>query len=510
MRQGDAAASRAVFERYITIHPTLRSYLKYARWEEKQEQVAFTRSIYERALIELNDEERESQRLFTLFAQFEERQREMTRCRTIYKYALDHIGRDKMPELYQEFIQFEKKFGKKDGIEEVILGKRRLQYEEAVAADSHDYDTWFDYIRLEQAEGDLDRTRDVFERAIAQVPPVLEKRFWRRYVYIWIHYALFEELDADDMDKTRAVYQASLQVIPHSHFSFAKLWIMAAHFEVRQKDLQAARKLMGQAIGRCSLLGKEKPFKDYIHLERQLGEVDRCRTLYSKYLEVVPTNCAAWGHFAHLESALGEVDRARAIFELAVGQQTLDMPEMLWKQYIDFEINDAKAEESGAGRVRELYERLLDRTKHVKVWISYATFEASEGGGIDDCRSVMRKAYGVLKDEGLKDERVVLLEAWRALEKAQPIELQQLTEVSKLMPRKLKKRRMVTGDNGEDTGWEEYFDYQFPDDRVAPMNLKILEMAHKWKENRASKQPLEPAKETETDSGSEHKKQRVD
>ena len=36
-------------------------------------------------------------------------------------------------------------------------------------------------------------TVEVYERAIANVPPVLEKRFWRRYVYLWIYYALFEE-----------------------------------------------------------------------------------------------------------------------------------------------------------------------------------------------------------------------------------------------------------------------------------------------------------------------------
>ena len=84
--------------------------------------------------------------------------------------------------------------------------------------------------------------------------------------------------------------------------------------------MTAARKVMGQAIGRCAKLGKEKPFKEYIHLERQLGEVDRCRTLYTKYLEAVPTNCAAWGRFAALESALGETARSRAVFEIAVNQ----------------------------------------------------------------------------------------------------------------------------------------------------------------------------------------------
>jgi crooked neck len=40
--------------------------------------------------------------------------------------------------------------------------------------------------------------------------------------------------------------------------------------------------------------------------------------------------------------------------------------------YIDFEISEGEYD-----RTRELYERLLDRTKHLKVWISCAKFEAS-------------------------------------------------------------------------------------------------------------------------------------
>ncbi|GKF34368.1 crooked neck-like protein 1, partial [Tanacetum coccineum] len=69
---------------------------------------------------------------------------------------------------------------------------------------------------------------------------------------------------------------------------------------------------------------------------------------------------------------LMETERARAIFELAIAQPALDMPELLWKAYIDFEIAEGEFE-----RTRQLYERLLDRTKHLKVWISYAKFEAS-------------------------------------------------------------------------------------------------------------------------------------
>ncbi|XP_016646989.1 PREDICTED: transcription factor E2FB-like [Prunus mume] len=38
------------------------------------------------------------------------------------------------------------------------------------------------------------------------------------------------------------------------------------------------------------------------------------------------------------------------------------MPELLWKAYIDFELSEGEFE-----RARELYERLLDRTKHLKL-----------------------------------------------------------------------------------------------------------------------------------------------
>jgi crooked neck len=44
----------------------------------------------------------------------------------------------------------------------------------------------------------------------------------------------------------------------------------------------------------------------------------------------------------------------------------------IYQAYIDFETAECEFE-----RARVLYERLLDRTKHLKVWISYAEFEAT-------------------------------------------------------------------------------------------------------------------------------------
>lgn len=71
-----------------------------------------------------------------------------------------------------------------------------------------------------------------------------EKRHWRRYIYLWINYALYEELEAEDMERTRDVYKACLDIIPHKNFTFAKVWLLFAHFEVRQKNLQGTRRIL--------------------------------------------------------------------------------------------------------------------------------------------------------------------------------------------------------------------------------------------------------------------------
>jgi len=67
---------------------------------------------------------------------------------------------------------------------------------------------------------------------------------WRRYIYLWINYALYEELETEDEEKTRDVYKACLDILPHKKFTFAKIWLLFAHFEIRQKNLVNARKVM--------------------------------------------------------------------------------------------------------------------------------------------------------------------------------------------------------------------------------------------------------------------------
>ena len=49
----------------------------------------------------------------------------------------------------------------------------------------------------------------------------------------------------------------------------------------------------------------------------------------------------------------------------------------------------------------------------------------------------------------------MLLEAWRAAERALPAGVGDVRAVEEMMPRKIKKKRMLTADDGAELGWEE-------------------------------------------------------
>ncbi|KAI9171977.1 Pre-mRNA-splicing factor clf1 [Paramyrothecium foliicola] len=483
-RYGEYERARDIFRAFTLVHPEPRNWIKWAKFEEEFGTSELVREVFGTAVETLGDEFVD-ERLFIAYARFEAKLKEYERARAIYKYALDRLPRSKSMVLHKAYTTFEKQFGDEDGVEDVVLSKRRRYYEEQVRENPKNYDVWFDYAALEETSRDADRIREVYERAVAQVPPTEEKRHWRRYIYLWIFYAIWEETEGQDVERTRQIYKLCLDLIPHKKFTFAKIWLLAAQFEIRQGELTAARKLLGRAIGMCP---KDKIFNGYVELERKLFEFMRCRTLYEKHIEYNSANCQTWIKFAELERGLDDLDRARAIFELAVNQAQLDMPELLWKAYIDFEEEEGEYE-----RTRDLYERLLEKTDHVKVWISYAHFEINipEDDEADDeaeeqpvsdaakarARKVFERAHKSMRDKDLKEERVSLLNAWLSFERTHGSP-EDVEKVQKQMPRKIKRRRRL-----EDDSFEEYFDYVFPADDQQARNLSnIMAMAQKWKQ----------------------------
>jgi len=507
-RYGEFDRVRAVYERFVAVHPEPRNWIKWARFEEEFGTSELVREVYGVAVetlesmggIDFLDE-----KLCIAYARFEAKLKEYERSRAILKFGLDRLPRSKANVLHKSYTTFEKQFGDREGVEDAILSKRRVQYEEEVKRQPKNYDSWITLARLEEDAGDPGKVREVYERAIAQKPTSFEKRHWRRYIYLWVFYALFEETVVLDVPRARAIYSACIEQLPHKKFSFAKIWLAWATFEIRQGQLTTARKLLGRALGTCPY--KNKLYREYIGLELKLYEFARCRTLYEQWITNLPSNAQGWIKFSELERGLEDPDRARAILELAVNQDELDMPELVWKAYIDFEEEQEDSEASA--RSNALYERLLKKTNHVKVWISYAqsvlnqpdpdepepTDDVDEGAehhfsptAIARARKVFERAGAGYKSAGdgseIKESRVALLTAWKSFEAAHGSDADK-EAIEKQMPRRVKRRRKL-----DDDSFEEYMDYVFPaDDEQAAKFAKLLERSQAWKRQKVEMRP---------------------
>ncbi|CAJ1332671.1 unnamed protein product [Effrenium voratum] len=913
-RCGELDKARKVLERYVSCRPTQQAFLRLCKFEEKHNNAARARSGFEKAVELLGNELDE--KFYIKFALFEQRQREMERAQAIFKLALDILPKGASDELYRAYVSFEKQHGDRDAIEEVVINKRRYIYEDALSKNPRNYDVWFDYVRLEESVGDVTRIRETYERAIPHKPPVLQKRFWRRYIYLWIYYALFEaalttlddpaagaddlsralvacqrsrhwrealarlqlettgpkpsvlgynatisacarerhwqealqilrfnsclaalaraesaaraawaqgvallaempraqvdpellthntalralrprwrqvlelfasmrerdtvsytaainaaersqhwqwvvqllddmrlervapdliclaggisafarlqrwqealrvlsadefdvrpdlvchnagltalaeghqwqravallarlraagradvisfnaaitgceralrwrealrlledifeanlepsatsfnaaasacetrweealalwarapsrdvvtlaavlsacdkaaawqqalaltfddpgpknqitycslvsaclqaskwerafdvwhrasddvasvhvapaaarqlmmeseqrclwqrqaellqhfanafdrrgagavlcanalalapqapgrpaagvanslvrlvlELQTGDIEKARAVYDALLKAVPHKQFSFAKIWKLYAEFEVRQLELDRARRIYGRAIAECQ---KERIFLDYADLEMRLGNIDRCRTIYGKFLEVHPHNPKAWTVYVDLEDSVGEIERARALCNLAVNQERLDMPELVWKRFIDLEVSQEEFDNA-----RKVWQQLVSKSHHVRVYIAYCDFEAVTCQSMAMAREGIEEGQKHFKVENRNEERAMLLEHLLKLEKEFGDE-KSLQAAEGRQAQRVKKKRAIPAEEEGQEAFEEYMDYNFPEDSKEQQNLKILEMAHLWKKRK--------------------------
>ena len=101
------------------------------------------------------------------------------------------MSKDQCVKIYEAYTVHEKKFGERTGIESVITKKRRLQYEDEVTSNPMNYDAWFDYIRLVESEGIKSDVREIYERAIANVPPSKDKQVWSQTQLICFFFSLF-------------------------------------------------------------------------------------------------------------------------------------------------------------------------------------------------------------------------------------------------------------------------------------------------------------------------------
>lgn len=562
MRDEDGEDGEGVgnaLRRWCEDWPQGRVYERLALWERKKGRLAQARAVYEEAIRRVKPPSSLRPHFYREFAQFEaETCQEIERAAAIVKFAksihpdMDIGGWWK---------------GQEDLSEEAAwIGKRRDEFKKRIKENPEDWSEWHSWMTLEgesyvsavserliekeQARENMD---DLFlklkEAPIENVQRKLSKKNvdrmdkeqWGPYAYLWVRYAVFLE-SIGSTQEASDIYKDCLNRICAGRMGghmFSSIWILAAELEIRKGSPESARKLLGVALGILRKLGRpgDKVYERYIDLEVALGEVDRARTLFEKWVESAglmaeTDNERKCGEaevlvkWAKMEDELSEFDRARALFEVAVknfatgqwqGEDELDGGDFsnanvdmimlqtelaVWRSYIDFEMLQSLS------NVVKLYERLIERFPKGYVWRSYGEF-ASANLSVEDIRSIWKRGDESLHvqlvestgEDGvanLRKERVSLLEAWKEWEESLGPEEGQVAAVEARLPKKVKRKRMLA----DQSGWEEYWDYMWVEEEESGANahlegwsldggLGILAAARKWKKGTESDEEME-------------------
>lgn len=525
---------RVIFTRYLKAFANGKTWLKWIDFEindapANNEQVLYIRSVFELAADSLLKKKSVDENLPVIIKQWADWEisvKEYERARSIYKILLDEdraivrLSDIQKRQIYQSFTEFEKAYGDKDTVESGILLKRKLKYEDEIKENPQDYDTWWVYLDILINEQDTEKIRSVFSRAISSTPTEKKVKtlLWRRYILLCIRYALWEEFEGRSTENARAVWKKCLESIPHKHFTFGKVWIYSAEFEIRNDDtlgLMNARKLLGRSLGQTSHnKPKRNVLKFYISLEKKLGEYDRVRKLFEKWIELSLSSTSDTNtidvmiEYIEFERSLQEFERCISIYNLGLllaenelVAKKFTTPERLWMSFITFLKDEMKYDDA-----RKIYRRLLEKVSSPKVWISFALFESSipteeqlkqyeetndeeiellvTDLHKENTRKLFTEAETYFKNNDNNQDRIVILEAWKTYEQSYGTP-ESIEKVENKLPIMVKRTKKVDGVE------EEYLDYIFPEDssnqsesdtqRPAPATInKFLANAKKW------------------------------
>lgn len=472
-RVGEPERARKVLFRFLEENPKVENYVRVGKWEESGRRYQSAREVCERALREIG-EEALTEEFFLFWTRLELRMKDYVRTEQLFEFAFGRLKGEHSAKLRLEFAKFQAKHGKEKDVVKTVLAKRRPKYREKVDRDPRDYDGWFALAQLEEEAEDWREAQRVLVEGQGHLPERLDKASWKRYVWLFRAQAILEETQLGDKTAAVATLERCLKVIPHKMFTFGKVWIETAKIHLRIGDLKATRMFLGRAIG---VTGASAVYAFYIDLESRLGNFDRCRTLHEKRIEADPSQSVNWISYCDMEAGIGEVDRARSVITKSLEVGLVDQPEHLWKAAIDLEVEHGQPRD-----VLKLYNSLLEKSRHVKVYLSLGLYCVSQEM-VGRMREVFGEADALFKVERMNEERAAIINNWFECE-VQLGDQVWVEKVRQKLPKKIKKQRVVPGPAGSFVGdlqYEEYVDYVFNDEGTKAGVSGLQRLAQNWK-----------------------------
>lgn len=401
-RCGEIARARSVYERFIQQDQSVTSFLRYCKFEERCKDFDKARAGFE-TCVQLLDDDQLTEEIFIKYAQFEIRRGQYEKANRVFKIGLSKLADPlKSKQLYSAFVQHTKQTGTRDEIEQILVDKRRAHYERLFVEEPTNLDACFDYIRMEEEAGDIDRVREVFERSVAKIPMVKEKKYFRRYIYLWLFYAQFEESVVKDVARARSIYTAGIELMGSLGIWFGKVVKSAAEFELRQLNLEGYRKICMNALVKSDGAKSNIP-RFWIETELKLGNVSQARTIAAKLVEITPGSASSWVSFIDLELALGEISRATALCHMGwKNRDAIDHPYAVLEKEIEIEKSLDNLD-----RVRILFKTWISESGDANAFLKFSDFEADEAGSLDRACAILEEALEIIPDANKRSRTAI-------------------------------------------------------------------------------------------------------
>lgn len=501
---------RQLYER-LTIdekYHSIELYIKWAKFENNYFNANDARAIYERGLHELQHDDSISYNYLYSFIQFEILQQEYERVHTMYKYALNNCKTDDKKRFLSSYTQFIKQYCNINEMNNIMLYNIIYEYDELLQENPYDYDVYYDYLTMLINENyDNNKIIQLFDQAIQYKPPIHTKQHYKRYIYFYIYYSYYVEVKLKDIQKAKQILCNAIEQCSQYNIYFVKLYILLAKLELRNNyNINATRKVLGQAIGLCN--NKIKIFNYYIELELSLGNIERCRILYEKQISLYSNNIDIWLKYITFEYNLQEYQRVQKLYDMAIQHcivnndnnndtttTTLNQQSVqLLQSYIQYSI-----EQQQYDNIRNTYNIWLDKVNNnYDIVKQYIDFENNVVHNIDNVRKLYQQYDLYYKQHKYNEQRYMLINDWIVYEQQYNNDNAQL--IQSLQSKQgtiVKRRHELYDDNNNVTGYEEYIDYIFNDDddnkqqrnnNKQNKTLSLLQKAKLWKKQQQATQ----------------------
>ena len=365
-------------------------WIRYARWEESQEEFTRSRSVWERAI----DNEYRNPAIWLGYAEMEMRHRFINHARNVLDRAVALLPR--VDQLWLKYAHFEELL---DQVElSRLVYSRWLKWMPGPSA-------FFAFIRFELRHGAYGRARSVYEELVRA----------HQTSHSYTKYAKFEERQGE-MGRARGVYERSCQDLPTGQQN-AGLFLSFARFEERRKQTERARAIYKYAIEKLGKEGVEveRLERAFISFEKQQGERDmveevvvrKKRNELQKRVKENGHDYDSWFDLLLLEEGHSGIERTKDTYEQAVTNKPPARAKSGWGRYMYLWIAYAVWAEMSGGTPEagvEIYKRAVGAVGKRKeggwewvggrIWVLYAQGRVRMGD-VPGARKALGTGLGV-------------------------------------------------------------------------------------------------------------------